>query len=174
MTKSFILITTALLSACTGHLYIARTTFQDGDQRCEALAYWSRTDYIIGVKADSVLTVTAGGNRRAIQYTEQDNRIVYRGEKSRDQKVYGSTTTETTFVCGWVDKPGTLQDFSGKELVLYMHCRAKADEFTISKGYLPAQASPYTFAVSEEIVKSLTGALPPTPAPPTCIHQTTH
>jgi hypothetical protein len=165
---SWVLFASCCLSACTTHMYVARTTFMDGAHECLAQAYWYKTDYVVGSKADRVLTVTAGGQRTAIQYQERDGRLVYLGEASRDVIVVGDTPQIGTFLCGEAVDLGDLSQFNGNQLSLTIYCRAKLDDLSRSRGYLPARESPYTFAVGRETQFSLTGRVPAAPQPPTC------
>lgn len=157
-----------MLSACSTHMYVAKTEFADGDQICLAQAYWYKTDYVIGSKADRMLTVAAGGQRTAVQYQERDGALVYMGEASRDVKVYGAAPVAREFPCGHVLGLQSLQQFTGEQLSLSMHCQAKRDELSVSPGYLPAQEAPYQFSVRQETLFSFTGAVPAPPRPPTC------
>jgi hypothetical protein len=168
MNRLYILIAATLLSACTTQMFVAKTSFDDGDKKCMAQAYWYKTSYLIGSKTDRVLTVTAGGQRRPVQYKEQDGMVAYKGEASRDIKVYGEAPQGREFLCGWVDQIAELGKFEGDRLKLYMHCKAKLDELSLAKGYLPAQELPYQFAVSKESLFSFTGKHPEAPRPPTC------
>lgn len=170
MTRASIIVLTAFLSACSSHLYVAKTSFIDKNQECTAQAYWYKTDYIVGVKADRVLSVSSGGQRKSVEYKEQDDSIVYIGDAARDKKIVGDIPGSQQFLCGWVENLTELKQFEGDELILYMHCQAKLDSLSLSKGYIPAQEPPYTFTVSKEILKSLTGKLPDPPDPPECVN----
>lgn len=163
-----IILLTILLCACTSHMYVAKTSFVDDDQECTTQAYWYKTKYVIGVKADRVLTVTSGGERKSVEFKEDNGRIVYIGDASRDKKVIGEETESQQFLCGWVENLTELKQFEGDELILYMHCKAKTDPLSRAKGYIPHQEPPYTFTVTEEILKSITGKLPEPPRPPGC------
>lgn len=157
-----------LLSGCTAQMYVARTEFDDGDKTCQAQAYWYKTDYLVGSKTDRVLTVTAGGQRVAVQFQEREVGLVYMGEASRDVKVYGEAPAGREFVCGQVSDLAALEQFNGEQLSLTMHCRARLDELSASRGYLPAQDAPYRFAVHSETLFSFSGRLPEPPRPPVC------
>lgn len=156
------------LSACSTHMYVAKTEFADGDRTCLAQAYWYKTDYVIGSKTDRVLTVTAGGQRTAVQYQERDGALVYMGEASRDVKVFGAAPAAREFPCGHVLGLQSLQQFTGEQLSLSMHCQARRDELSVGQGYLPAQEAPYQFTVQRETLFSFTGAVPAAPRPPGC------
>lgn len=168
MKKLYFALLAVTLSACTSHLYIAKTSFPDQDQTCMAQAYWYKTQYVIGSKADRVLTVAAGGQRKSVQYKEQDGQLIYMGEASRDTKVFGDAPQGREFLCGQVLGISELKQFEGDTLSLTMHCQAKRDALSVAKGYLPAQEPPYRFDVSEETLFSLTGKMPEAPRPPTC------
>lgn len=168
MKKFSLVLLLAILSGCTSQLYVARTSFVDGDQECMAQAYWYKTDYLIGDKADRVLTVTSGGKRRSVEYVEDQGRIVYFGDETRDTKVYGNAPESETFICGWIEDLAELKQFRGDELRLYMHCKAKLSPLSLVKGYLPARETAYIFTVSKEELTSLSGKLPSPPPPPTC------
>lgn len=158
-----------LLSGCTAQLYVAKTEFADGDLTCLAQAYWYKTDYLVGSKTDRVLTVTSGGQRVAVQFQERDGSLVYLGEASRDIKAYGAEPGGREFVCGRVIDLTALEEFAGEEFSLTMHCRARLDELSVARGYLPAQEAPYRFTVHKETLFSFQGKLPEPPRPPICV-----
>ncbi len=168
MKKLTVILLGFLFSGCASHLYVGNAPFTDGDQQCTATAYWYKTDYIIGTKADRFLTVLSGGQRRSVEYKEDNGKIVYRGDRARDKKVIGTQPDSHKFLCGSVENLVELKDFSGDELVIRMECAAKTDALSTAKGYLPASASPYHFKVTKETLTSFTGKLPEPPDPPTC------
>jgi hypothetical protein len=149
-------------------MYVAKADFEDDGKKCSAQAYWYKTNYVVGSKADRVLTVAAGGQRTPVQYQERDNGLVYTGEASRDVKVYGDAPQGREFPCGHVLDLNELKQFKGDKLSLNMHCKAKLDELSLSRGYLPAREAPYQFDVSKETLFSFFGRLPEAPRPPTC------
>lgn len=161
-----------LLSGCTTQMYVARTSFEDGDMTCLAQAYWYKTDYLIGSKADRVLTVASGGQRVAVQFQEREDGLVYVGEASRDVMVEGAAPAGREFVCGRVNGLAVLEKFAGNELSVTMHCRARLDELSVSRGYLPARVEPYRFTVHAEELFSFSGRMPEPPRPPTCAPRT--
>lgn len=168
MKKILFVFTIVFFSGCTSHMYLAKTTFKDGDQTCMAQAHWYKTEYLFGVKADGVITVLSGGGRLSVPYKEQNNTLEFRGHQGRDQLVIGTQPASAEFRCGWIENVSNIKAFNDDKLIVYMHCVPKTDAFSRNKGYLPARETPYNFTVTEETLWSLFGKLPEAPRPPVC------
>ena len=167
--RNFILIAFMLFgTGCSTTLYVAKTELPVRNKQCTLQTFWYKTEHPFGSKADQTLSVSMG-EHRTVEYKKEPVGIVYMGEKKTDNwAMADNAPTGERFVCGKVLGIKDMLEFSGKQLSLTMHCKAKRSPLTLLPDYLPPRVTPYVLEVSQQTQFFLFGGRQDAPKQPGC------
>lgn len=150
---------TSLLSiitvlGCANHVYQGKISALDskGKER-HVVLYWTKTDPLLGkAKAGPASLLTECGI--PIQFTEQENGIIFRGMPGQDQRVIGEAGDEIDILCGRFNGHNKFTEISdGTGTVsISVYCVPVLDEFSIAsqRSYINASQTPYQFPVTSK------------------------
>ena len=129
--KNFAIIMFVFFSTgCSTTLYVAKTELPVKNEQCTVQTFWYKTEYLFGSKAHQTLSVSMGGHQK-VEYKKEPIGIVYMGAKKTDEwAMPGNAPPGERFVCGKVLDVKDMLEFTGKQLSLTMHCKAKHTPLT--------------------------------------------
>ena len=147
------------LQGCvTNYMFTAEMTAEDsaGDER-QVVVYWPMTDPLIGGrKAGPVVLLTECGI--PIQFDQQEEGIVFRGNPQDDRFVDGPQPTTSEFECGRFTGDEKLVDIEGGTVEFVIRCAPTSDDFAaIPRSYIAAREEPYEITIRGEMVRSMFG-----------------
>jgi hypothetical protein len=142
------------LSGCTNYLYQGELSGMDAyDKPNRFTLYWPKTEPLIGRdKAGPAILMTDCSTTR-IDFSDQPEGIVFRGEPDRDRLAGATTTVTQNQICGKFIGPLKLAEVQAGALAVAINCEPMpADEFAAQpRNYPKAKAEPYIFQIVEKI-----------------------
>jgi hypothetical protein len=158
-----------LLQSCANYMYTGELSAQDstGVER-KVIVYWPMTDPFIGKrKAGPVMLLTACGI--PIQFDQQPEGIVFRGNPNDDMIAEGVTPNQSEFECGRFGDNRSLVDIKDESVSFTIACRPVNDEFSaITRSYIAARDESYEISASSQKSTSFLGKTLEGPDPPDC------
>lgn len=164
------LLSIITVSACANHVYQGKISALDskGKER-DVVLYWTKTDPLLGkAKAGPASLLTECGI--PIQFTEQENGIIFRGMPGQDQRVIGKAEDEIDILCGRFNGHYKFTEISDGTVSISVYCVPVLDEFSIAsqRSYINASQTPYQLPVTSKKQLSFFGKIPNAPEPPIC------
>jgi hypothetical protein len=157
MTRINILIITIALwmtAGCTNFLYQGEISAPDsfGKER-HFLIYWTKTDPLIGAsKAGPAILLTECSPATRIDFGDQPEGIVFRGEPGRDRLPGQTASVGPNQICGKITNYSSLKEAAAGLLRVAIYCQPMPkDEFDLQpRNYLSTRPEPYEFPVIEK------------------------
>lgn len=153
---NLLIITLALwvTAGCTNFLYQGEISAPDssGKERHFVL-YWTKTDPFIGMaKAGPAILLTECSDTTRIDFDDQPEGIVFRGEPGRDRLSGQSGTVGPNQICGKITNYKSLTEAIAGLLTVAIYCQPMPqDEFALQpRNYLSARPEPYEFPITEK------------------------
>jgi len=167
--SSTVCVALFLLQGCANYMYTGELSAQDstGAER-KVIVYWPMTDPFIGKrKAGPVMLLTECGI--PIQFDQQPEGIVFRGNPNDDEVAKGNTPNESEFECGRFADDRLLVDIEDGSVNFTIVCKPVNDEFSaITRSYIAARNESYEFSASSQKTTSFLGKTLEGPDPPYC------
>jgi hypothetical protein len=175
---NLLIITFALWSTagCTNFLYQGEISAPDsyGKERHFVL-YWTKTDPFIGMaKAGPAILLTECSDTTRIDFGDQAEGIVFRGEPGRDRLPGQSVSVALNQICGKITNYTTLEKAMAGLLTVAIYCQPMPkDDFAVQqRNYLAARPEPFEFQIIEKQKKwSFFGETLQGPPVPECRQQ---
>lgn len=162
-------IAVLILQGCANYMYSGELSAEDSDGNPrKVVIYWPMTDPLIGKrKAGPVMVLTECGI--PIQFDQQPEGVVFRGNPQDDRLADGDTPNVSEFECGRLTEVSNLVTAGEGPLRFEIYCAPVNDEFSaIRRTYIAASGQPYEVVTTYEKSKSLMGKTMPAPEPPAC------
>ena len=172
----FITIVLWMTAGCTNFLYQGEISAPDsyGKERHFVL-YWTKTDPLIGTaKAGPAILLTECSDTTRIDFGDQAEGIVFRGEPGRDRLSGQTESVGLNQICGKITNYATLNAAMAGLLTVAIYCQPMPkDEFAVQlRNYLAARQEPFEFQVVEKQKKwSFLGETLQGPPVPQCRQQ---
>ena len=158
-----------LAQGCTNYMFTAEMMANDseGDER-QIVVYWPMTDPLLGGrKAGPVMLLTECGI--PIQFDQQEEGIVFRGNPQDDVFVDGPTPPTSEIECGRFTSADTLVDIDEGTVEFEIRCAPVNDEFAaIPRAYIAARDEPYEIEIRGVMLRSVFGKTLDAPPIPDC------
>ena len=172
MTRSLTLPTCTaivLLQGCANYMYTGEMSALDsmGVERT-VIVYWPKTDPFIGKrKAGPIMLLTECGI--PIQFDQQPEGIIFRGNPADDMIAEGDTPNTSEFECGHIEGDRLLVDIDDGPVSFVILCRPVSGEFSaITRSYIAASEESYEVQASSTKSTSFMGKTLDGPKPPEC------